>query len=787
MMGEEEEEKEEEQEQGGAQRLPALEQGSAASPKLRDRTRQHTAGPKLRSRAARAPHLRLPAAVLQSPQLPAAVLQSPQIAAAALQSSLLPAAAHARARVGVTSTVRLTTVGRMLIEASAATQGFQAGRAAQHAAARIQAAQISTVARARIASCIWTGSCATSFARWRSTGQRWPSWTPSTCRHTSSTPARFVAFCSARSWQTCGSRALSRSWHIPLAWVKGEDRKALCEQLFTQGFMSDFAGLKEASSPHFRALRKVLLPQLESGAAASSAEVGAPTPASIVRDYILLFSSPFQTDPLTKEQMQLIVEASSPGRAAATHIKLMHELLDDAWWQKQMKPAKKFSVTEATHAPKITQVLGGLASGSSEEAAEAWATLMADSGWRAWWPGMREPLADRLISAMIEQARGQVAGEAEAQHVREAASRLSWLLSELAGKGAANAEKQVAALINEARGATREADSAARLRAGVQKCSEFVATPSQEGLAALAGCFSQCEGLALETLEGKQVLDAVASILASGEFARDDALGAAEAMLGVVPDDARARDCSAGALRAGVAAARAAANVIADSDSSIPELGEQLAKIDERVSACAQEVEGLMPWWSDLQREVAEKKEQIRRAAQQKMDALAAGLRGKLREVREATQRDGTEKGWKEFLPESHSWQDVVHAMELTFWVPTRDRSSPAAQSVGRIARLDARYTSAKKEWGELESAALEIGVAVPNDTKAEYDETMRKALVAAAEEYFVRTLEEGGQGAGTAVMKRQAYIVKKDMFDYEAEILPMIKTRVQRAISDEA
>ena len=190
---------------------------------------------------------------------------------------------------------------------------------------------------------------------------------------------------------------------------------------------------------------------------------------------------------------------------------------------------------------------------------------MADSGWRAWWPGMREPLADRLISAMIEQARGQVAGEAEAQHVREAASRLSWLLSALAGKGVANAEKQVAALINEARGATREADSAARLRAGVQKCSEFVATPSQEGLAALAGCFSQCEGLAPETLEGKQVLEAVASILASGEFARDDALGAAEAMLGVVPDDARARDCSAGALRAGVAAARAAANVIADS------------------------------------------------------------------------------------------------------------------------------------------------------------------------------------------------------------------------------
>ena len=94
---------------------------------------------------------------------------------------------------------------------------------------------------------------------------------------------------------------------------------------------------------------------------------------------------------------------------------------------------------------------------------------------------------------------------------------------------------------------------------------------------------------------------------------------------------------------------------------------------------------------------------------------------------------------------------------------------------------------SAKKEWGELESAALEIGVAVPNDTKAEYDETIRKALVAAAEEYFVRTLEEGGEGAGTAVMQRQAYIVKKDMFDYEAEILPMIKTRVQRAISDEA
>ena len=56
----------------------------------------------------------------------------------------------------------------------------------------------------------------------------------------------------------------------------------------------------------------------------------------------------------------------------------------------------------------------------------------------------------------------------------------------------------------------------------------------------------------------------------------------------------------------------------------------------------------------------------------------------------------------------------------------------------------------------------------------------MRKALVAAAEEYFVRTLEEGGEGAGAAVMK-------KDMFDYEAEILPMIKTRVQRAISDEA
>ena len=117
------------------------------------------------ARASRAPHLRLPAAVLQRPQLPAAVLQSPQIAAAALQSSLLPAAVqsspaaaaalqssmHARARVGVTRTDRVTTVGRKLIEASAATQGFQAGRAAQHAAARIQAAQVSTIAGARIA------------------------------------------------------------------------------------------------------------------------------------------------------------------------------------------------------------------------------------------------------------------------------------------------------------------------------------------------------------------------------------------------------------------------------------------------------------------------------------------------------------------------------------------------------------------------------------------------------------------------------------------------------------
>ena len=56
----------------------------------------------------------------------------------------------------------------------------------------------------------------------------------------------------------------------------------------------------------------------------------------------------------------------------------------------------------------------------------------------------------------------------------------------------------------------------------------------------------------------------------------------------------------------------------------------------------------------------------------------------------------------------------------------------------------------------------------------------MRKALVAAAEEYFVRTLEEGGQGAGTAVMKRLAYIVKQEMFDYEAEILPMIKARAK-------
>ena len=92
-----------------------------------------------------------------------------------------------------------------------------------------------------------------------------------------------------------------------------------------------------------------------------------------------------------------------------------------------------------------------------------------------------------------------------------------------------------------------------------------------------------------------------------------------------------------------------------------------------------------------------------------------------------------------------------------------------------------------RRSGGELESAALELGVAVPSGTKAEHDETMRNALVAAAEEYFVRTLEAGGQGAGTAVMKRQAYIVKKEMFDYEEEILPMIKTRVQRAISDEA
>ena len=74
-------------------------------------------------------------------------------------------------------------------------------------------------------------------------------------------------------------------------------------------------GLSGARSPHFRAtplrrgVRKVLFPQLrpESGAAASSAEVGAPTPASIVRDYILLFNSSFQNDPLTKEHMQLLL------------------------------------------------------------------------------------------------------------------------------------------------------------------------------------------------------------------------------------------------------------------------------------------------------------------------------------------------------------------------------------------------------------------------------------------------------------------------------------------------
>ena len=140
-------------------------------------------------------------------------------------------------------------------------------------------------------------------------------------------------------------------------------------------------------------------------------------------------------------------------------------------------------------------------------------------------------------------------------------------------------------------------------------------------------------------------MGAVAAIVASGEFVRDDALRVAEAMLGVVADDARARDCSAGALRAGVAAARAAANAIADSDSAIPQQRELLAKFDECVSACAQEVQDLLPWWSDLRREVAEKREQIRRAAQQHIDALAAGLRGELREAREATQRGGAEKG----------------------------------------------------------------------------------------------------------------------------------------------
>ena len=387
------------------------------------------------------------------------------------------------------------------------------------------------------------------------------------------------------------------------------------------------------------------------------------------------------------------------------------------------------------------------------------------------------------------------------EHVRQVASRLSWLLSALEGNGAASAEEQVAALIDEARSATREADSAARLSAAVQQCTEFVDQPSQEGLAALASSFSQCEGLALDTQQGTQVLDVVASILASEELARDEALGAAETLFGVdVPADICSQDCNADAFRVGIAAAKAAAKALANSDASIPQQRKFMAKFDECVSAFAQpedsdeeeqispgaltvrKAENLMPWWSGLQEEVTEMKEQIKLAAQEKIGALAAELQGTLRAVREAMQRDGTGKGWKEFLPESHSWQDVVNAMELTFWVPLR--SGPEAKSISRISRLEDMYAAAQKHWTLLESTAQEMGVAVPEDTQAEYAETQKKALVANVEEFFVRVLEEGGNRAGTKVMKRQAYIVQQELFDYEAEILPLIKTCVQKAIS---
>ena len=143
--------------------------------------------------------------------------------------------------------------------------------------------------------------------------------------------------------------------------------------------------------------------------------------------------------------------------------------------------------------------------------------------------------------------------------------------------------------------------------------------------------------------------------------------------------------------------------------------------------------------------------------------------------------RPETQQGWKHHLLENLEWSDVVREIEYSFW---RSNSYTSKQAI--MEQANAKYKQLTIAFPNFEKTCKKRGTDIPESLRNSVAAVTTATEIADCEEYFVRKIETPDNKTAAKLMKRKVQIAMMNTFEYDPDVHPLIRDRVDKFIKDE-
>jgi len=185
---------------------------------------------------------------------------------------------------------------------------------------------------------------------------------------------------------------------VPLARLSAKDRWEVTADFLLNELFPRLLPQEEKATDILLALREELLPLASAVERSDHVE--------LVISAMGITCAPFQPDPLTSSQFQLLTDLKTDRCPAK--LRVLTELMHEGWWAKMVRMTLGFSMREVQHGPVIQRAVLDLQTfhGDFEQNhARVWDTLMSEGGLRRWLAEMRS----HATTALLENSSNSLA------------------------------------------------------------------------------------------------------------------------------------------------------------------------------------------------------------------------------------------------------------------------------------------------------------------------------------------------------------------------------------------